>query len=373
MSSYTMVDLRGQIGIATDTVPLVWEASVDASEISALTVAIVCSSVSAGVNVVNPATVGIEHSFDDGLSWITVAGLNGAVVSGAGTFLTSVSLTSGLIAPLIKVTLTAPAGQSVTITKARKNRFLPGTLISFAGSSFLGGTTVNANLVMKYGPAGVFVDTAVTYDTTTPANTRALPVIGVDASGVHETLTVRRGPAGVFTDTRVALDTTTPANTLPVPVLGVDASGVHETHTIRRGPAGVFADARVTHDTTTPAGTIPMPVLMVDAGGNEFDPDTLLTSTKPEYSSAYAPVSGLGLALVANTWKEFIPITAAKSVKFQYVNESGYAIELGIGTASKVVLAEAGEVDLVIPVGSQIQLRCATSNTLPVFWFSAFA
>ena len=100
--------------------------------------------------------------------------------------------------------------------------------------------------------------------------------------------------------------------------------------------------------------------------------DILAAVTAPTVA-AYAPVSGLGLALVANTWKEFIASTAAASMRFQYINESGYAIELGIGTASKVVLAEAGEVDLVIPVGSQLQLRCATSNTLPVFWFSAFA
>jgi hypothetical protein len=328
-----MVDLRGQIGIASDTVPLTWEASVDASEISALTIAIVCSAVSAGVNVGNPATVGIQHSFDDGATWLALTGLNGGVVTAAGTFLTSVSLTTGLVAPLIKVTLTAPAGQTVTVTKARKNRFLPGTLISFAGSSFLGGAAVDATLVMQYGPGGVYNDTELTYDTTTPANTRALPVIGVDASGVHETLTVKRGPAGVF------------------------------------------ADARVTHDTTTPAGTIPVPVLMVDAGGNEFDPDTLLTGTKAEYSAAFAPVSGLGLVLVANTWLQFIAATSAKAVRIQYINESGYAIELGFGAGgaevSKVVLAEAGEVDLHIPAGTRLSLRCATSNTLPVFWLSA--
>lgn len=178
--------MRGKVGIATDTVPLVWEEAVDASEISALTIAIVASAVSAGVNVGNPATVAIEHSFDDGATWIALTNLNGAVVTAAGTFLTSVSLSTGLVAPIIRVTLTAPAGQSVTVTKARKNRFLPGTLISFAGSSFLGGTSVDANLVMQYGPGGVFVDTEVAYDTTTPANTRPLPVRLVNDTGVMD-------------------------------------------------------------------------------------------------------------------------------------------------------------------------------------------
>jgi hypothetical protein len=99
----------------------------------------------------------------------------------------------------------------------------------------------------------------------------------------------------------------------------------------------------------------------------------ILAAVKVPTVAAYPPVSGLGLVLVANTWKELIASTPAESKRIQYINESGYAIELGIGTASKVVLAEAGEVDFVIPVGVQLQLRCATGVTLPVFWLSAFA
>lgn len=150
MSSYVMTDLRGKIGVATDTVPLVYEASVDASEISALTIAVICTAVSGGVGVLTPATVGIEHSFDDGLTWVALSSLNGGVITGAGTFLTSVTLNTGLVAPIIRVTITAPAGESITVSKVSKNRFLPGTLISFAGTSFLGGSTVTANNSFKY-------------------------------------------------------------------------------------------------------------------------------------------------------------------------------------------------------------------------------
>ena len=149
MSSYSMVDLRGNIGRATDVLPLVWEASIDASEISALTIALVCDSVSAGINALNPALVTIDHTFDDGLTWVALSNLNGGVVSGAGTFLTSVSLNTGLVAPVIRVTLTAPAGESLMISRARKNRFLPGTIISFAGTALLGGTSVFADMRMQ--------------------------------------------------------------------------------------------------------------------------------------------------------------------------------------------------------------------------------
>lgn len=369
MSSYTMVDLRGKIGVASATVPLQWEASVDASEISALTVVIIASAVSAGVTVLTPAVVSLEHSFDDGASWIAMTGLNGAVVTGVGSFLTSVSLTTGLVAPLIRITLTPPAGETVTVSKARKNRFLPGTLISFAGASFLGGTTVTAVAAMKYGPAGVFVDTFATYDTTTPANTRALPVIFVDAAGIVNTLTIRRGPAGVFVDTRVAHDTTTPANTRPVPTLAVTSGGIEESLSMDYGPAGVFTKTKVARDTTTPTNTRALPVIAVDTAGTPVAPQI--------YSAAFPPVSGLSLVLVATVWKEFIASTAAGCRRVQYVNESGYAIEVGFGAGgaevSQFVLAEAGEIDILIPAGTRISFRCITSNTLPVFWWSAFA
>ena len=364
-----MVDLRGKIGIATDTVPLVWEASVDASEISALTIAIVCSAVSAGVNALSPAVVGIQHSFDDGLTWITVAGLNGAVVSGAGTFLTSVSLTSGLIAPLIKVTLTAPAGQSVTITKARKNRFLPGTLISFAGSSFLGGTTVNANLVMKYGPAGVFADTAVTYDTTTPANSRPLPVLGIDSAGLEESTSVMRGPAGVFGKYKVAWDTTVPANRIPLPIIRIDSSGVPDTLTFWSGPGGAYTEQRVILDTTTPTSTKPIPVIQVGSSGNQMTEGAgveiqAARTVEAGMRAAKTPVYRDCAVSALNTgaWTEILAAAAGAVTELRFWNGTGYPIQISYGNvgaeALEYILPPGGEaVRLWIPSATRVSVQ----------------
>jgi len=100
------------------------------------------------------------------------------------------------------------------------------------------------------------------------------------------------------------------------------------------------------------------------------DNASILAGQKPEYSAAFAPVSGAAIALTANVWAQLVASTSAKAIRISYFQDSGYAIELGFGTASKVVLADSGEEDLLIPAGTQLQLRCTTSVTLGTFWMS---
>lgn len=96
---------------------------------------------------------------------------------------------------------------------------------------------------------------------------------------------------------------------------------------------------------------------------------------KPEYSAAFAPVSGASLVLTANTWVQLISSTSAKALRISYFQDSGYAIELGFGAGgaevSKIVLAQSGQEDLLIPAGTRVSLRCGTTNTLSTFWLSA--
>jgi hypothetical protein len=102
--------------------------------------------------------------------------------------------------------------------------------------------------------------------------------------------------------------------------------------------------------------------------------DQIGTIVKPEFSAAFAPVDGNAIVLTANTWAQLVASTSAKAVRISYFQDSGYAIELGFGgagaEASKVVLAESGEEDLLIPAGTRLSLRCKTTNTLNVFWAS---
>ena len=370
MSSYSMVDLRGNIGRATDVLPLVWEASIDASEISALTIALVCDSVSAGINALNPALVTIDHTFDDGLTWVALSNLNGGVVSGAGTFLTSVSLNTGLVAPVIRVTLTAPAGESLMISRARKNRFLPGTIISFAGTALLGGTSVFADMRMQYGAGGVYANTRVTLDTSTPGNTRPVPVFNVNSSGVEESLTIARGPAGVFVKTKVAHDTTTPANTRPVPMLGVDAAGVHETMTYQSGPGGVYADQRVILDSSTPTNTKPLPVIQVGSSGNQMTEGAgvelqAARTVEAGMRAAKTPVYRDCAVSALNTgaWTEVLAAAAGAVTELRFWNGTGYPIQIAYGNAGgfealEYILPPGGEaVRLWIPSATRVSVQ----------------
>jgi len=104
------------------------------------------------------------------------------------------------------------------------------------------------------------------------------------------------------------------------------------------------------------------------------DNASILAGQKPEYSAAFAPVDGASVVLTANTWAQLVASTSAKAVRISYFQDSGYAIELGFGgagaEASKVVLAESGEEDLLIPAGTRLSLRCKTTNTLSTFWMS---
>jgi len=102
-----------------------------------------------------------------------------------------------------------------------------------------------------------------------------------------------------------------------------------------------------------------------------------LIAVKPEYSSAFVPVlrdfSSTGLT--ANVWSEYIASTSAKATLIQYFNEAGFPVELGFGAGgaevSKVILAEAGEIMLLIPAGTRLALRCTSNVAAGNFWISA--
>jgi hypothetical protein len=120
--SYTMDRLSGAgTGIVTDSTPMVVFYSCDAHEVQTHKVAIIASAVSVGVNSGNPIAVTLHHSYDEGVSWIALTGLEtSAALFAAGTVTIGPGAMTALIAPLLKLTITPPTGQTVTITSVSR-------------------------------------------------------------------------------------------------------------------------------------------------------------------------------------------------------------------------------------------------------------
>lgn len=122
MANFGLLHMEGRIGVATNTNPLTFVGTIQAEEMSVCFIVIGVSAVSAGINGGNPAVVAFQTTFDDGETWDDIVGTTIENITGTGKFFTY--LTSGVvkIAPQIRIVVTPPAGQTVTISYVKKTR-----------------------------------------------------------------------------------------------------------------------------------------------------------------------------------------------------------------------------------------------------------
>lgn len=181
-----------RMGVYTDTDPFVAAYAITPNEISLTGVYVKTSAVSAGIGPANPAVISMEFSPDGGATWRTVSPIAAEPIETAGLFLASVS-GSQLVGPLIRVTVTVPAGETITISEVGVRRIRPGMVATLMGSP-----TGLGDVGIQYlrGPGGVYAATKPTYDLTTPANNRPLPVTLVQDAGEE---LVASSLAGVLT------------------------------------------------------------------------------------------------------------------------------------------------------------------------------
>lgn len=122
MTDFMLPKMDGRIGVASNTTPLSFYGTIQAQEMSICYVVVKISAVSAGINGGNPAVMTMETSFDDGVTYSSIIGVTIESITAAGNFFAY--FTSGVvkIGPQIKVTITPPAGETVTIAEVRKAR-----------------------------------------------------------------------------------------------------------------------------------------------------------------------------------------------------------------------------------------------------------
>lgn len=122
MANFGLIHMDGRCGVATNTAPLTYTGTIQAEEMSLCYVVIRVSAASAGIGALSPAVVKFQTTFDDGATWSDIIGTTIENITGTGDFFCY--LTSGVIkiAPQIRVTVTPPAGQTVTISFVKKAR-----------------------------------------------------------------------------------------------------------------------------------------------------------------------------------------------------------------------------------------------------------
>ena len=106
----------------------------------------------------------------------------------------------------------------------------------------------------------------------------------------------------------------------------------------------------------------------------------LLTTTKPNYASAFLPVllDFNTSAIVANAYTQVIASTGAKGIRFHFSNTSGSHIKIATGAALSEVVFEilpsggSAELDIVINIATRISVTSDTAVTSGKFTISAF-
>lgn len=103
---------------------------------------------SAGITALNPGTITVEYTPDDGTTWITVPGMIGGSVTGDSVDVNlQASSATGVFPPVIRFKFVAPMGEEYYVKKIRRVQFAPGYVASLrsAFSSVVGfGVVTNA-------------------------------------------------------------------------------------------------------------------------------------------------------------------------------------------------------------------------------------
>jgi hypothetical protein len=316
--SYQLIDIKlpSTKRIVTDATPLTVDlGGVSANDASTLTVIVVVASATAGITTGNEATLELETTWDDGVSWTPVPALDireastGAAVvgiDGVGTFLVTLTGTSGIVAPSVRLIVTPPASESLYLSYIRKSNVGPGCITvprAAASSSSTGpgpttsATRVAAVLVNSVGD--MTTDSIAAAQKTIATAARVYPFVGLS--------------------------------------MGWDGTAHRE--------------------------------IAVDTTGR--------TKTICEVSSAYAVVTRdfSSSGLTASTWSELITSTSAKSVRLLFTNTSGETLEVGFGAGgaevSNFILSSAGQIDILIPASTRVSLRSVNSVSTGLLYWAA--
>ena len=162
--SYEIKPLRGKVGLSTDLAPLYFETGLQAPEMATLNFVFTIDAVSAGITLLNPATLLCEHSWDGGKTWTTIPSMVTEDVNAAGVFRAYVSNATGLVAPNVRISIVCPAGEEVVIGKAERSHISPRDSVFLQPPAIPGGIASEATL------ADILVDTtAIKADTATLA------------------------------------------------------------------------------------------------------------------------------------------------------------------------------------------------------------
>lgn len=324
------VELPNALRLVTNANPLLLPlGAISGIDATTLVTSVVVSAVA---NIpAETAAIMIQESWDGGTTWDDLPGLDADTITGIGTFRVKFTNSTNIASPHLRLKVTPTGAGSLYLTKVYC-------------------TTNNGQIIPRDTFAGVVFDFGVS-----SAALRMAAILG-NAAGPAD------WNAGVATAQTLRVYDTAAASGLSTN--HADLVAIQAQLTTLQG----YVDGLETLVGTTNST---LSTISGNVDGLEQLVTDLKTQVKPEYSAAFAPVNGAGLVLVANTWKELVASTAAKSVRLQYVNDSGYALELGFGTASKAVLAEAGEIDLHVPAGTQLQLRSVSGFTANVLWLTA--
>ena len=203
---FNLIDLKNiPIGVYSDTRPLVFLVNPTANDTSYLTLVLLVSAVSSASNV----AVTAHQTWDDGVTWDAITATGSFTT--LGTKVINVSSSSTLVmSTTIRVTVTASAGETFTITKIRKLSITPGAIVTAkVSAAALAGLATEVTLAALntkvtqvaatplsvrlsdganfYSASNSFQyegsSTLATYDTATPANNRAIPNLIMKAQG----------------------------------------------------------------------------------------------------------------------------------------------------------------------------------------------
>lgn len=162
-------------------------------------------------------------------------------------------------------------------------------------------------------------------------------------------------------DTEVNRDTVAPANNKPMP------SGLFILKD------GVYLP--VAKDTGTPANTVSIPVDVV-SGGNQLaiNADGSINTGEIAKSVSKTLFFDYSASPVNNTtWVQLIASTSDNSKHLTWFESGGYAMEVGIGAIGLEVRAFVippgglnGQIDLPIPAGVRVSIRCLEAVTVNV-------
>jgi hypothetical protein len=179
---YEKLSTSTKMGVFTNADPYVATYAITPNEISFTGCYADVSAVSAGINAGNPATFTLEFSRDGGVVWNPIVGVSADPIISANQFLVEAG-GQVLVGPLMRLTITPPAGESLTLTEVGVRRIRPGMVATLLSYGAGGGGLGDVGVFYQRGPGGAFANTKPVYDTTTPANNRPWPVTLVPDSG----------------------------------------------------------------------------------------------------------------------------------------------------------------------------------------------